>query len=219
MKPLIVANWKCNPTTLAEAGQLFSSVAKEAEDIKKAEIVICPPFVYLSNVLDRAKRETPRRVAFQTSNVKLGAQDIFWEKEGAFTGEISPLMLKDLGCEYVIVGHSERRKYFNETDETVNKKIKAALENDLIPVVCIGEKEGEDVEEVLKREIEEGLKGIDLSSVILAYEPIWVPLLYGGSVKSHNAAGYIKEANFQGLLVGGASLNAKEFIKIVKAAV
>ncbi len=229
MKPLVVANWKMNPSTTDEAIKLVEGIKD------KDNFVICPPFVFLPLF----------------KGVKKGAQNLFWEKEGAFTGEISPLMLKDLGCEYVIVGHSERRGYFEETDEMVNKKVKAALENSLIPIVCIGEKEGEKVEEILRREIEEGLKGIDISSVIIAYEPIWaigtgkacdlnkalerknlilnilkeafnfsdIPVLYGGSVKSHNASGFIKEADFQGLLVGGASLDPEEFSKIIDSVV
>ncbi len=229
MKPLIIGNWKMNPSTVKEAVELVEGIKD------KDSFVICPPFVFLPLFKD----------------VKKGAQDLFWEKEGAFTGEISPLMLKDLGCEYVIIGHSERREYFKETDEIVNKKVKAALENGLTPIVCIGEKEGKDVESVLKKEIEEGLKDVDLSSIVLAYEPIWaigtgnacsvdkalerkelilnilkesfgvseVPLLYGGSVKSHNASGFIKDAGFSGLLVGGASLDPEEFSKIIEAVV
>ncbi len=241
MKPIIIANWKMNPQSSKEANKLFEDIEKEIKDIKKAEIVICPPFVFLPSF----------------TNIKKGAQDVFLEKGGAFTGEVSPLMLKDLGCEYVIVGHSERRKYFGETDEIINKKIKAALENNLTPIFCVGETEKEKeenrTEEVLKREIKGGLKGLGSFEVTLAYEPIWAigtgnacevktaakmrgiikdileesfgkgvsktPILYGGSVNSKNAAGYIKEAGFQGLLVGGASLDAKEFGKIVESVV
>ncbi len=224
MKPLVVANWKMNPVSEEEAVELAGKIKNN----DKAEVVICPPFIFLSSF----------------EGIKKGAQDIFWEKEGSFTGEVSPLMLKDLGCDYVIIGHSERRKYFSETDEIVNKKARAALDSGLTPIICIGEREGEDVEEVLKREIKEGLK--DLDSFVLAYEPIWaigtgnackaeeassvrekirdilrrddIPLLYGGSVKSGNAEGYVKEAGFDGLLVGGASLDAEEFNKIVEKA-
>ena len=126
MKPLIVANWKMNPPTLKEAKLLFNSVKKGLKNIKNAKVVICPPFVYLPEL--------------QTTNYKLhlGAQDCFWRKKGAFTGEISPLMLKNLGCEYTIVGHSERRA-LGETDEMINKKIKAALSMGLKPILCIGE--------------------------------------------------------------------------------
>lgn len=110
MKPLIVANWKCNPTTRKEAGKLFNSIRNGVKEIRNVEIIICPPLVYLS-VVDP-----------KNSNIKIGAQDSFWEKCGAFTGGASPVMLKDLGCQYVILGHSERRIYFGDTDEIINKK-------------------------------------------------------------------------------------------------
>ncbi|MBZ9577769.1 triose-phosphate isomerase [Patescibacteria group bacterium] len=246
MKTLIVANWKTNPQTLRGAKKLFNSVKRGARNIKRTEIVICPPFVFLSNI------------QYLTSNIKLGAQDVFWEKEGAYTGEVSSSMLKDIGCQYVIIGHSERRRYFKETDEIINKKLKAALAAKLRPILCIGETQREreqgKTESILRNQIVSDLKGISkarFSRVIVAYEPIWaigtgrpcdveeaqkmgllirkiiskiynqavsknVRILYGGSVNSKNAAGYIKEAGLQGLLVGGASLKAKEFIKIVK---
>jgi triosephosphate isomerase len=214
MKPLIVANWKMNPQTLAEARALLRSV----KNIKKAKVVICPPFVFLSVL--RAG----------------GAQDVFWENSGAYTGEISPLMLKNMGAEYVIVGHSERRKYFKETDETVNKKIKAVLGAKLRPILCIDK----------IAQIKPALKGVpkkQLKRLVVAYEPLFAigtgrpcswekarrmklsirkilgsktPVLYGGSVNAQNAKGYLQEAGFQGLLVGGASLKAKEFIDIIK---
>mgnify|MGYP006295941853 CR=1 FL=1 len=233
MKPLIVANWKMNPVSWEEASRL----AKGVKDNEEAEVVICPPFCFLSSF----------------ENVRKGAQDLFWEKEGAFTGEVSPLMLKDSGCEYVIVGHSERRKYFSETDDIVNKKALVAQENGLIPIVCVGETEEEKnqgkAKEVLEREIKQGLENLDPERLVLAYEPIWaigtgnacskedaletrkiivdilgesyskLPILYGGSVKSHNARDYIKEAGFNGLLVGGASLDPEEFNKIIEQAV
>ena len=247
MKPLIVANWKCNPTTLKKARRLFNLVKRGAEKIKRVETVICPPFVFLP---DRKK---------QMAAIKLGGQNCFWEKGGSYTGEISPEMLRDLGCKYVIIGHSERRRYFNETDEIVNKKLRAALKAKLSPIFCIGETKTErekgKTESVLKRQIVSGLKKIPAakaSKIAVAYEPIWaigtgnpcdieeaqkmgllirkiisniysravsakIRILYGGSVNSKNGAGYIKEAGMQGLLVGGASLNAKEFIRIIKS--
>jgi len=238
MKPLIVANWKCNPTTSKEAKLLFDSVKKGTENIKNVEAVICPPFLYISNLES------------QITNLKLGGQDCFWEEKGAYTGEVSPMMLKDLGCEYVIIGHSERRGYFNESDEMINKKIKAALLVNLKVIFCVGEtleeKNSGNTEKVIESQIKNGLKGIieegSLSNLILAYEPIWaigtgkacgvseaglvnsfikklvknLPLLYGGSVNSQNARDYIKMAGFQGLLVGGASLNPEEFIEILR---
>lgn len=250
MKSLIVANWKMNPQTLREAKQLFDSVKRGVKNIKKAEVVICPPFVYLSAIR-----------LYSHKAIKLGAQNCFWEKEGAYTGEISSFMLKDAGCQYIIVGHSERRGYFKETDETINKKLKAILEVKLSPILCIGETQKQrdkgETDRILKKQIETALEKVsssNFSKVAIAYEPIWaigtgspcdveeaqkigllirkivsglygsrnaknVQVLYGGSVNSKNAAGYIKEAGLHGLLVGGASLKAKEFIKIVKTIV
>jgi len=251
MKPLIVANWKCNPTTLKGAKLLFGSVKKGVKNIKRAEVVICPPFVYLP-VLGASA------FAKGYGGLTFGSQDCFWEKSGAFTGETSPIMLKDIGCQYVIIGHSERRRYFGETDEMINKKIKAALKAKLKPIFCIGETEEErekgETPEILKSQIEKGLNKIskkEIKNIVIAYEPVWaigtgkpcdideaqkmgllirkiiakfysrsisenLPILYGGSVDSKNAAGYVKEAQLQGLLVGGASLDPKEFIKLVK---
>ena len=242
MEKLIVGNWKCNPTSLNEAKKLFNSVKKGLRNIKNVKVVICPPFSYLSLISS---------FLIPPSSFKLGAQDCFWEEKGAFTGEISPLMLKDLGCKYVIVGHSERRA-LGETDEMINKKIKAVLKAKLTPILCIGEtlkerKKGKTFK-VLKTQLEKGLKNIrpflvPRSSFIIAYEPVWaigtgkpcgieearearlfikstvksIPILYGGSVTSKNGKDYVKEADFDGLLVGGASLKAKEFVKIVKS--
>jgi len=239
MKPLIVANWKMNPQTLAEANRLFNSVKNGVKNIKKVEVVICPPFLYLFDFLSRW---------IKSQILKLGAQDCFWEEKGAFTGEVSPTMLKDLGCKYVIIGHSERRA-LGETNEMINKKIRAVLKANLRPILCIGETEKERKEEetkkVLKNQLEKSLNCLisqSLNRLIIAYEPVWaigtgracgipeaqavdlflkkiiknVSILYGGSVNSQNARNYIKKAGFQGLLVGGVSLNAKEFIKIVK---
>lgn len=203
MKPLIIANWKMNPQSFKEAKLLFNAV-------KNSGGVICPPFVYLSSL--KAS----------------GAQDVFWEEKGAFTGEVSPLMLKNLGVKYVIVGHSERRKYLKETNEIIVEKLKVALKVGLKPILCIDK----------ITQIPKNIKGL-----IIAYEPLFaigtgkacspqkakkmrisirkivgsrVPVLYGGSVNSENARNYIKEAGFDGLLIGGASLKAKEFNKIIK---
>jgi triosephosphate isomerase len=236
-KTLVVANWKMNPTTLAEAKQLFNSVSQGIKKVKNVEAIICPPFVYLPIL---------SLVISHRSLVKLGAQDCFYEQKGPFTGEVSPKMLKDLGCQCVIIGHSERRQCFEETDEMINKKIKAALKIKLKPILCIGETAAEKKKgktfKVLKKQLKEDLKSIsNLKNLILAYEPVWAigtgipcqpseakrvlfflrkslrktPVLYGGSVNSQNARDYLK-AGFQGLLVGGASLNDQEFIKIVK---
>ena len=125
MKPLVVANWKCNPTTLAEAKRLFNSVKSGIKNIKNVEVIICPPFPYIPHIKNTKY------------NIRIGAQDCFWEERGAYTGEISPLMLKDLGCQYVIIGHSERRKYQQEKDSMIYKKIEAALKRGLKPILCI----------------------------------------------------------------------------------
>jgi len=170
MKPLIVANWKCNPMTLKEAKALFNSVRKGVKNIKNVDVVICPPFVYLSSLKS------------QMSNVEIGAQNCFWEERGAFTGEISVRMLKDIGVKYVILGHSERRTYFGETDKMINKKIKLALKEKLNPILCVGETAQERdqgrVQEVLKNQLASGLSGISKSMIqnskfSVAYEPIW----------------------------------------------
>ena len=210
---LIVANWKMNPQTLEESKRLFNSVRNGIKGIKNTEIVICPPFIYLLNLKSKIL------------NLKLGAQDVFWEAKGAFTGEVSALMLKNLGVEYVIIGHSERRKYQRETNKIIEKKIKAALAVGLKPILCI------DKISQLPKDIKRGFS--------IAYEPLFAigtgkpcsiekakkiraslirfkRVLYGGSVNSENARDFIKKAKFQGLLVGGASLNSKEFVKLVK---
>lgn len=205
MKPLIVANWKMNPQSLKEAERLFAAV----KNVKGAQVVICPPFVYLSTLKTN------------------GAQDVFWEDGGAYTGEVSSLMLKNMGVKYVIIGHSERRKYQKETSEIIAGKLKAALKVGLKPILCIDK----------VSQIHKNIKGL-----IIAYEPLFAIgtgkacslqrarrmrlainkaagralVLYGGSVNSQNAKSYIKEAGFQGLLVGGASLKPKEFIDIIK---
>ncbi|MBU4285250.1 triose-phosphate isomerase [Patescibacteria group bacterium] len=218
MKPLIVANWKMNPSTIKEAKELFNKV-------KKTGAIICAPFTYLSEL----------------KSDNLCAQNCYWEASGPYTGEISLDMLKDLGVAYVIIGHSERRVHFKETDEMINKKLKAALATDLRPILCIGEKKGEDAKEVIKKQLEQDLNGIskkDLDRIIIAYEPVWAigtgdfceaskakeslesikeklnnKVLYGGSVNSKISKDYI-DVGFDGLLVGGASLKVDEFIKI-----
>ena len=249
MKPLIIANWKMNPQTLVEAKKLFNLVKRGTRDVDNVGVVICPPFVYLSNI------------QHLKSNIQVGAQDCFWEEKGAFTGEVSAPMLKNLGVKYVIVGHSERRRYFGETDEIINKKLKAALKAGLKPILCVGETEKErknnKTNQVIRRQLVRNLRGIEnwklkIENLAIAYEPVWaigtgnpcrvedasrafvfiqnvlakiynskitarVRIIYGGSVNSQNAAGYIKKAKMHGLLVGGASLDPKEFVKIIKS--
>lgn len=246
MKKIIVANWKMNPTAVKEAEKISRDIVKYSPKLKNAEIVICPPFIYL----DRLSKQ----------NIKLGGQDVFWEGRGAFTGEISPAMLKDIGAKYVIIGHSERRQKLDETGEMINKKIKAALKSGLKVIFCVGEKERDEAGEYLKfikNEIQEGLAGVskkDSKNLIIAYEPIWAissnkgsrpdtpeeflqtaiyirrilffkfgsktahntPILYGGSVDASNAGDFVNIGNAQGLLVGRASLNAQTFADILK---
>jgi triosephosphate isomerase (TIM) len=168
-RPLVAGNWKMHKT-LAEAAALAREICQGYTETMKAEIVLAPPFTALTIVA----RE------ISGSAVRLAAQDMFWEKQGAYTGAISPLMLKDAGCQLVIIGHSERRQYFGETEDTVNKKIKAALENSLAPIVCIGEtlvqRETQETMMVITSQLTEGLKGLtpqELSRLIIAYEPIW----------------------------------------------
>lgn len=205
-----------NPFSKKEAEELF-----KAFDIKTKNIVIlCPPFTYLQ----------------KGNNYVLGAQNCFYKNEGAYTGEISPKMLKDLGCKYVIIGHSERREIFKEDNECINLKIKICLENKLKPILCVGEKLGGDRKQVLRAQ----LKGINNKNIIIAYEPVWAigtgkaceledilssynlikkiakenKVLYGGSVNSSNAKEIINITD--GVLVGGTSINKKEFLKIIK---
>lgn len=228
MRPLIIANWKMNPSNSKGAFDLAKAVAQRLEDVE-ADVVLCPPFVYVPQLLP-------------SPNVFIGAQDAFWKQEGAYTGEVSPLMLKNLGCLYVILGHSER-KNVGETREMVAKKVQAALAVSLIPVVCIGENIEQEMKVILK-----DMKKADVSKIVFVYEPEGAistepngqpasleqleraldrmrrllpkaaTLLYGGSVDSKNIQGFMRKG-VQGALVGAASLDAQEFIRLVKNAV
>jgi triosephosphate isomerase len=234
MDPIIAANWKMNKT-VKEAVSFIKDFKELVKAITNVNIIICPSSTSLY----------PIHEELGDSNINLGAQNIYFEKEGAFTGELSPLMAKEL-CKYVIIGHSERRGIFNEDNSLINKKLTAALDNNLTPIFCIGEsleeKEAGKSKDVVKKQIKEGLKGIDTKKIIIAYEPIWaigtgktatpdiaqdmhsfikeiggnVPVLYGGSVKPENIVELIKEKDIDGALVGGASLDAKSFSEIVK---
>ena len=168
-KPIIAGNWKMYKN-LEQAQELVNLLQRELYDTKDTDIVICPPFTLLGFIADM----------LESGSILLGAQDMHWEKEGAFTGEISAEMLKDTGCKFVIIGHSERRQFFGETNETVNKKIFAALDNALIPIMCIGENLTEREKgitfTVIKEQLELGLKNLNaaqLKEIIIAYEPIW----------------------------------------------
>jgi triosephosphate isomerase len=174
MKKIIVANWKMNPLEYEEAQRLIRSVLFQAGNIRNVEIVICPPFLWLQNINSNIKKH-------RIKNLHLGAQNIFWEKQGAFTGEISPVMLRNVGVEYVIVGHSERRRYLGETDDMINKKVKLALDLGLKIILCVGENLSEHKTgktfEVVENQIVRDLYGIlnkkISEKVIVAYEPVW----------------------------------------------
>ncbi len=245
--PLIAGNWKMNKT-VGETVELVTQLKQKLSDVKNREILVCPPFTSL----------IVAKEVIKNSNIKLGAQNMYFEKSGAYTGEISSLMLKDIGCEYIIIGHSERRQYFGETDESVNKKMKAAFENSIIPIVCVGEtlqqREQNEAFEVIERQVKTGLTGLtgeEPKIIVIAYEPVWaigtgktatpqqaeevhafirkiysemygkdaaesVRILYGGSVKPDNVSEIMRQPDIDGALVGGASLKADDFIKLVR---
>lgn len=229
-----------------EAINFIQELAPLVKDTKN-EIILCVPYTDLFYAL----------LHVQGTNIKIGAQNMHWEEKGAYTGEVSAPMLKSIGVEYVIIGHSERRQYFAETDETVNKKIKSALAHGLKPIVCVGEtleqRENGQTEQIVTSQVEKAFEGIpasELEKIIVAYEPIWaigtgktatkedanstimqirkkiaemygqneangVIIQYGGSVKSANAKELFEMSDIDGGLVGGASLKADEFAKIV----
>jgi len=243
-KLLIVANWKMNPGTLGEAKHNFEIIKKGVRGVKKVEVVVCAPFVFLS--------------ALKPSNfLKVGAQDCFFGDKGPFTGEISPWQLKNLGVEYVILGHSERRRHLSESTELVNQKIKTALEAGLKVVFCVGSEAKKSGKET-KFQLEKGLKEIkksDLDNIVFVYEPVWAistsknkiiatpqealngglymrktlekifdkktaakaKIIYGGSVDSKNIRGFVIEGRMVGGLPGAASLDPREFVRIVKS--
>jgi triosephosphate isomerase len=168
-KVIIAGNWKLNKNT-QEAVDLVNAIRAKCSKINKVDIVVCPVFTVLSRVSDVLKG----------TNIGLGAQDVYWQDSGAFTGEVSAPLLKDAGCQYVIIGHSERRQFFGETNETVNNKIKAALAHGLIPIVCVGEnlqeRESGKTFDVIKDHVENSLKGFtasEMPKMVIAYEPVW----------------------------------------------
>jgi triosephosphate isomerase len=247
-KKILAGNWKMYKTP-AEAVSLVTEILRAAPPRNDREAVVCPPFTALSRVSQLLKG----------SSVKLGAQNVCWEKEGAYTGEISAPMLKEIGCEYVIVGHSERRQYFREDDSLIGKKLRAVFASQMIPILCVGEKleerEAGRTNEVLGSQTKGALGEFDATQVrglVVAYEPVWAigtgktatpqmavqahqfirqllgqmfgpglaaetRIQYGGSVKPENAAELLKEPDIDGALVGGASLKADSFLRIVDA--
>ena len=167
--PIIAGNWKLNKT-ISEAVALTTALKSLVADTTGVEVIVAPPFTALSAVSD----------TIAGSNIRLAAQDVYWEDSGAFTGEVSVPMLKDAGCDYVIIGHSERRQYFGETNTSVNQKVKAALAHDLKPIICVGEhleeREAGHTETVIENHVTGGIAGLsadDLSSCVIAYEPVW----------------------------------------------
>lgn len=245
-KPLIAGNWKMNKTC-AQAVDTARTLVSLLPDVKDVEVMIAPPFTALAQVAD----------IIASTPVELGGQDVFWEDHGAYTGQVSASMLVSAGCSYVIIGHSERRQYFGENDEMVNKKVKAAFAGGLAPVVCVGETEeerdGQKTFSVLDKQMDNGLEGLTvemMANAVIAYEPVWAigtgktatppqvqevhaflrsfleqrfgegisdkaRILYGGSVKPGNAAELMELSDVDGALVGGASLDAEIFSKIV----
>lgn len=246
--PIIAGNWKMN-NTMKESKELISNLKPLLIDTE-CEIVVCVPFTNIATVKNLIKG----------TKIQLGAQNVHFAENGAYTGEISADMLKELKVKYVIIGHSERREYFGETNETVNKKISTCLAKRLKPIVCVGETLDERqeglTEEVLNKQITEGLKGFkskDFDKIIIAYEPIWaigtgktatsqdanttikyirevlkknfsskiaekVRIQYGGSMKPQNASELMAMPEIDGGLIGGASLKAEDFAKVIEAA-
>ncbi|HEB75729.1 MAG TPA: triose-phosphate isomerase [Nitrospirae bacterium] len=164
--PIMAANWKMNKTS-GETREFIKTFKPLVADVRETEIVIAPPFTSLQAAAD----------LLEGGNIRLAGQDVFYEVSGAYTGEVSPLMLKDAACSYVIVGHSERRQYFGETDETANRKAKAAQDAGLTVIFCIGEtleeREAGNTFDVLKRQTTEGLRGVRADGLVVAYEPVW----------------------------------------------
>ncbi|MBQ2891664.1 MAG: triose-phosphate isomerase [Bacilli bacterium] len=248
-KPIIAGNWKMYKTR-DEVLSFVYAVNEKMPSTDLVDSVICSPSLYLRDLVKR-----------QGENLRIGAQNVHFAEEGAFTGEIAPKMLVDAGVKYVIIGHSERRAMFNETDESVNKKIHAAFNHGLTPILCVGEmlehRENNQTETVIKEQIVKDLEGLtskQVEELVIAYEPIWaigtgktatpevadetcgfiretvkelygdavseaIRIQYGGSVKVNNIKELMAKPNIDGALIGGASLEADNFIYFVEAAI
>lgn len=246
-RPLIAANWKMN-LDLKSGVELAEKLAAANRDVSDRDILVCPPFPLLSDV-SRALRGTP---------IRLGAQNMYHQEKGAFTGEVSVGMLASVGCSHVLLGHSERRHVFGEDDAYINKKVLYALQRDIIPVFCVGElleqREQGRAEQVVREQVKKGLQDVYASAMhtlVIAYEPVWAigtgktatpndadqmhrfirtvigqlydgaaaeeqVILYGGSVKPDNIDGLMQKENIDGVLVGGASLKADSFSRIIQ---
>ncbi|MBI4516273.1 MAG: triose-phosphate isomerase [Deltaproteobacteria bacterium] len=246
-RPLLAGNWKMYGTR-SEALALVAGLKEVAAGVTDREILVAPPFTALA----------PVAAALRGSTIRLAGQNLHWEDSGAFTGEVSAPMLRDSGCTHVIIGHSERRQFFGETDESVNKKVMAALKHALTPIVCVGEllaeREAGQTAGVIERQVTGALKGLGadaIAALVIAYEPVWAigtgkvatpaqaqdvhaairgwlggigaaaaraRILYGGSVKPDNIDGLMCQADIDGALVGGASLQVDSFARIIRFA-
>ena len=245
--PLIAGNWKMHGAR-SEAVALARALAATVGHVRGREVLVAPPFTALE----------PVRETIAGTDIRLAGQNVHWEPKGAYTGEVAVAMLREAGCTYVIVGHSERRQYFGETNETVNKRLHACLGGGLVPIVCVGEtlaeREAEATTAVIARQIESAFVGVrsdQIATCVIAYEPVWaigtgrtatpgqaqevhhairrqliglgsattadrVRILYGGSVKPDNIDSLMAEPDIDGALVGGASLDAAAFARIVQ---
>jgi len=245
--PLLAGNWKMHGTR-ADARTLAGALAKSVADVVGREVLLCPPFTAIDAVRD----------AVAGTRILVGAQNVHGEPKGAFTGEIAACMLTEAGCTHVIVGHSERRQYFGETNASVNHRLKAALDAGLVPIVCVGEtlaeRDAGAMQPVVERQVREGLAHVEtgaLARCVIAYEPVWaigtgrtatpaqaqevhalirrllgdvagasvaagIRILYGGSVKADNVDALMAQPDIDGALVGGASLDATAFARIVR---
>lgn len=234
-RSIVVGNWKMHATSVGDAHILATTIRNNVAKLN-LEVVLCPPYVWLCEV---------KNILGRSTKLHVGAQNVFFEPEGAYTGEISPLMLKGL-AKFVIVGHSERREHFEESGFEINEKVIAALKAGLSPIICVGErkKKGNPSEPI--RELTEALANVPKKyypQIVIAYEPVWAigtkdnadpeyvarmavrlretvhadtPILYGGSVSSKNVIEYAKRPELDGVLVGGASVRASEFVKICR---
>ncbi|WP_067840643.1 triose-phosphate isomerase [Amphibacillus sediminis] len=247
-KPIIAGNWKMNKV-LAEAEAFVANTKDKVPSQDKVDSIVCAPFPYLHTLVAKTAG----------TDLAIAAQNMHYEANGAFTGEVSPAMLKDLGVKYVVLGHSERREYFAETDETVNKKAHAAFEYGLTPIICVGEtleqREANQTMDLVADQVKKALAGLtedQVKAAVIAYEPIWaigtgktatseqanevcthvrktvaeavstdaaeaVRIQYGGSVKPDNIDELLAQSDIDGALVGGASLEADSFLKLVEA--
>ncbi len=250
MDKLIIGNMKMNIITLAEREHYLSLFKKEFKktSLKETEVVLCPPYIHLETLIKKASKK-----------IAIGAQNVFWERKGSYTGEISPAMLKSIGCQYVILGHSERRRYFAEKDREINLKMLAVLKTGLKPILCVGEDKNQKNNNniVITQQLQNCLAGVNQSriqEVVICYEPIWaisankpdhlptadeimsarlvikkflvekyglkiaekVKIIYGGSVSATTVKETCLDSGMKGALIGKASLDPYEFLKIAK---